>query len=755
MADNYPQENRQIWTWIKDEGHAAFLHQAAECDAFVRGEQWDTNVVHELRRRKKPVLTLNVTLATYAALFGNHLSRQGDVTFRPTAGGSIETARSLDKLWLHFTQSQHYDWIEAMAFTDGIIRSRGFVDLRVSFDDSMQAEPVITYLNSKDVGLYPGDYGLDPDNWTGVMVSKWMTARDIAEIYKQDPEEVLREAESSDIGADFLDWKRDAFGSPMYSDPRLLDETQRMRYRMFRVLERQEWEYRTIPCFVEPISGEVREIPTAWDRERVNLAMAQYGYRVINKRMKKINWLVSVGQLGLHKSISPYKHFTPVPYFPFFVGGRPLGVVEHLRDPQRLLNKSMSQQLHIAAGIANSGYVVRTGSLTNMTTEQLEERGGEDGIVIESTGGVADVQKIQPNQVPSGLDRLSYMAGDLMQRISLVSDSLQGMNRPDESGRAIDQKAQLNAGALSPVYAALDTTRRIVARNWLDLVQEFITEPRVYYITSRARFADPQQVQVNQPQFDGSFLNDLTIGEYSVTITSTRERSTADMEQFDLMMQMVREGAPIPWSDIVANLTILDNRQDVIDFLKAQEGRTDPTEQDQQRSQLELRMLAAQAADKEGSAAVKQAQAQKAQVEASKSANGVDPVQAELARDQAMFSLKQQELDAQLQRDAQKNQLTMAAEQAKLYMQQAVEESRQALEANKAELELYFSRQKAQLDLEVAQALASLEIQRKQMDIELAQTKARMQEVQMEHQKKMLSAKEKELQADSSSTKEE
>jgi hypothetical protein len=728
----WAQENIDVYRWIRDNGHSEFVVLANECDLYAQGHQWDAGVKARLARRKKPTLTINKVLATCATLFGQQIERRGDISFRASSGGAPDTARVLDKLWINFVQQQNYDWMESMAFADGVIRSRGFLDLRMVFDDNMRGDPALTYLNSKDVGLYPGDHGADPDNWTGVMVTRWMSARDISEMYGVKSEDVLLYADATELESDFSDWKRDSFGHPWY-DTQILSNEQRAKYRMFRVLERQEWEYKNVTCFVDQPTGEVREVPQSWDNERIQLAIAQFGYAMVKRRVKKINWVVTVGNMLLHKAISPYKHFTPVPYFPFLIGGKPVGIVEQLRDPQNLLNKTLSQELHIVAGIANSGYKVRSGALANMTPEQLQERGGEDGIVIEVTNNLNEIEKLQPNQVPTGLDRLSYKASEAMQEISLVNDSLQGLNRSDESGVAIDKKAQHGSGALTPIYTSLDQTRRVIARNWLDLIQEFVTEERVFHTTGAAKTAKTEEVAVNQEQQDGSFLNDLTLGEYSIHISNVPARDSYDMNQFDILMQMMRQGAPIPWSEAVSSLSILENKDEIVDYLKGQEGRNDPSEAEQRRQQLDERMLTAQALDKESSAAVKQAQAQKAMMEAQNPKQGGKDPQIEMFKMQHDASVKERDSQNKMAQAQQASQLKEKEMQGNLQL----EHQKAMIDMQMAQAKMEFEKQKMQQELEFARQKHELEIAKLRATIQSDQIKAQTQQAVAQSQMTM------------------
>jgi hypothetical protein len=106
---------------------------------------------------------------------------------------------------------------------------------------------------------------------------------------------------------------------------------------------------------VYPKTGESRPIPEQWDEGRVKYVAKEFGLHIIKKLVRRIRWTVTADNVVLHDDWSPYKHFTIVPYFPYFRRGVTIGLVENLIDPQELLNKSESQNLHIVNTTANSG----------------------------------------------------------------------------------------------------------------------------------------------------------------------------------------------------------------------------------------------------------------------------------------------------------------------------------------------------------------------------------------------------------------
>ncbi|MDH0200707.1 hypothetical protein [Comamonas aquatica] len=146
--------------------------------------------------------------------------------------------------------------------------------------------------------------------------------------------------------------------------------------------------------------------------------------------------------------------------------------------------------------------------------------------------------------MPTGLDRVTFKAEEHIKSVSGVNDSMQGFDREDVAARAIEKKRQ--AGATSTLSKPLDNLTRsdfYLARGILGLVQRFYTEPRILTITGDDMTGEAEEVAINQPSETGEILNDLTIGEYDVVITSVPHRETMEDYGDDLALTDDEAGA--------------------------------------------------------------------------------------------------------------------------------------------------------------------------------------------------------------------
>jgi hypothetical protein len=675
--------------YCTQQGHYKFLEKADRCEHFFAGEQWSETDLNMLQLQKRPALTINKIISTMSNVMGEQIYNRNEVLFRPSTGGNANVAEALTKVWMQIAQKNQLSWVRSDVFADGIIRSRGFYDVRLEFNDALQGEVQIAQLNSKKVVIDPDAEEYDPDSWNDCFITKWLTYQDIATLYDEGDAEFLKDRESSlfPYSYDSIERVRDRFAGEMLTGSYygLLDSAHVRRN--IRVLERQYRKLDSQKHFVDTETGDMRPVPEGWDRERIGavLQKAGPGVNIIKKKVKRIRWTVTADNLVLHDDWSPYKHFTPVPYFPHFRYGKTIGLVENLISPQELLNKVSSQELHVVNTTANSGWKLKAGSLRNMNIEDLEEVGAQSGLVLELED-IAHAEKIQPNQTPQGLDRIGYKADENIKGISGVSDSMQGFDREDVAAKAISYKTQNGAKNLTKVLDNLERTDWILARNVLDIVQEYYTEERLIHITHDDVSREPETLTINQHDANpDEILNDLTLGEYDIVITSTPERATMEDSQFEQAKAMREIGVQIPDSVLIENSRLM-RRAEIVKQMSASADSPEAKAAaalKQRHGEATVAKLEAEVTDKDADSKLKIARAQKEEMEAS----GDGGAAAELRKVELDHELQMQKMDRefQLKGQAQEQELRLKeqaqAQELDLKRQMHAEEVRHKNEA--------------------------------------------------------------------------
>jgi hypothetical protein len=717
-----PEQARVTWlryVYCRDNGHIDYVKKARQCEDFFAGDQWDPMDKAYLQSVKRPALTINKILSTVSNVLGEQIQTRNEISFRPRGpGADSQVADTLTKVFSQISDNNQLDWLRSDMFADGIITSRGYLDIRMNYDDNEQGEVKIIKLNPKNVLVDPDADDYDPKTWNDVLISRWMTADDIAILYSKEDAEYLRHksGELYTYGYDAVDVRRDSFaqavvrgypGAPM-------DGT--VPVRNIRVIERQYKLLDNVKHFVDLTTGDMRPIPDDWNRDKITAIADQYRLGVKKKLIKRVKWEVVADNVLLHESWSPYTDFTVVPYFPYFRHGRTIGMVENLLGPQELLNKVSSQELHVVNTSANSGWVVKTGSLVNMSIEELEQRGAQTGLVLEVRDDTAHVQKINPNQTPTGLDRITYKAEEHIKTISGVSDSAQGFDREDVAAKAIQAKQMRGAINQAKCMDSLSRTDFLIARQILNLVQEFYTGPRVMQIMTDRLTRETQQLDLNTPDpVTGAITNDLTLGEYDVVVSSMPSRDSLEDSQFEQAARMREMGINIPETVLVENSRLL-RRGEIMKQM--QEAQNSPEAQaqaqlQQQMQQAELAKTQAEAQNKQADAGLKQAKAQELQM----------PDQSEQVKveaEQMKMQLEQQKHEMDIEAEQVKQQQSMQAEAAKMSM----------------------ADQKLQAELEMKKQMHALELEMKQQEIAMKKQEAE-QNAQIkwaESQVKMLTA---------------
>lgn len=671
----------EIWAryqYLRDNGHLDYVKKAHQCEDFFAGLQWDSIDLAKLKSQNRPALTINKIMSTIANVLGEQIFNRTDIAFKPrTEGATSAVADALTKVFSQISDNNQLPWVRSDVFCDGVVTSRGFYDVRLDFTDNLRGEVKITQLNPKNVLIDADADEYDPDTWNDVLITKWLTLDQIELVYSKKDADILRSRTDTIFPASYDDRDmRDRFGTDDaswgYSQN---EEGQKGTRRNIRVIERQYKMMDKQLHFIDVENGDSRPVPTDWDEQRVSeYLLKNPSITTTKKLVQRIRWTVVADNVVLHDDWSPYKHFTVVPYFPYFRRGRTVGLVENLIGPQELLNKVSSQELHVVNTSANSGWIVRRNALQNMAISELEQRGAQTGLVIE-VDDVSAIEKIQPNQTPSGLDRVSYKAEEHIKSISGVSDYMQGFAREDVAAKSVVANQKSGQANLAKVMDNMNRTDHMLAVRILDIVQEYYTEQRVLFITTDRLQNTTEQMTINEVTPEGTIVNDLTLGEYAVIVTNQPERDTFEDSQFEQALRLRTEvGVQIPDKYIIQASRLKDKAE----IIQAMEQQSQSPEA-QAQAQMQQRMSEAEAGKIEAETALKNAQAQKAMSEAAAGPSKEDP------------ALKMAELEQQiaLQREKMEQEFALKREQMErefaLKREQMMQE--QALKQEQAEVD--------------------------------------------------------------------
>lgn len=644
-------ETWQRYVWVRDNGHLEFVRKARACEDFFVGIQWDLSDLAILKAQRRPALTINKIISTISNVLGEQIYNRTEITFKPrNEGASDEVADALTKVFMQISDNNQLPWLRSDVFADGIITSRGFYDVRLDFSDSLKGEIRISQVNPKNVLIDPDADEYDPDSWSDIIVSKWLSPDSVALLYNKDDADILRERQESyfPYGYDAVDRDRDRFGAPRSISYGLAPEDQRGLVRNVRILDRQWRKLDMVKHFVDVQTGDLVPVPFDWEDDKISEYLSQNpGIAVTKKLIKRIRWTVVAEDLVLHDDWSPYNHFTIVPYFPYFRRGRTVGLVENLLGPQELLNKVSSQELHVVNTTANSGWKIKRNALQNMSTGELEEKGSQTGLVIE-LDDLANAEKIQPNQTPQGLDRISFKAEDHIKSISGVSDYMSGFAREDVAAKSVVANTKQGSTNLAKVQDSLLRTDHILARTVLNLVQDFYSEERLVRITADRFTGAQQSMSVNQVTPEGEILNDLSLGEYDVVVASETERETENDSVFEQCVRLRTEvGVQIPDSIIIQHSDLRGKA----DIIKAIKEITDSAEAQAQRQLAQRGQVAtvvkteAEARLKDADVIAKKAKAHSTMVDANKEA--VTPPDGKNPEDEHAKAMQEMALERQ------------------------------------------------------------------------------------------------------------
>lgn len=568
---------------LTERGHEDWMRHAKRLSDLYKGggRMWRPEHRAALEADGRPCREVNTIFPAVNAAVGMQISGRVDIGYMPKGGRATEDgAKIMSKVTKHVLDNTGYRYVETTAFNEGLVKQRGYLDIRMDYEDSINGEVKITSPDAYDVIPDPDGKTYNPDGWSDVHVMRWLTLREIEGLHGKDAMELVKASfhtycDEEQWGSNVID--RSGFGNDMpasYSMGRGW-YGQNDYTRRYRLIDKQYHEYSNALVAVFP-GGDFR-IVEGYPREHMAWLL-DHGVHLVKKRVRRVRWMVCAPEVCLYDDFSPYEHFTIVPFFPYFDRGQTLGMVDNMVSPAESLNKQVSQFEHIVNGSANGGWQGEADALENMSDDEFVANAAQNNLVLLRKPNTQPFTRIQPNPVPQGLDKMIDMMHNHLNIVSGIDPNGMQIDRSDMSGIALQSLQYAQQQKIAIVMDNLSQTRHMVAGRTANLIQRYMGNERVIRITEVDDYGVEQHtpLALNVRQQDGTILNDLTAGEYDYTVAEKPANITFNNTEFEQMKAMRKDmGIAIP-DPVVIRASNLADKHEIAEAMRAQQGQPDP-----------------------------------------------------------------------------------------------------------------------------------------------------------------------------------
>jgi len=525
--------------------------QAEDSYAFVEGHgQWTDAEAKFLVSQKRPKLTFNKILPIIRLLSGIERQTREDIRVIPRKGSKSDDAQLFTELLKFIDDENLGRWQKTRKSQDVYVTGRGFIKTDINFDENIEGDIVFKRVNPLQVFVDPLAESWDGVDWRWVADTLWVTEDEAKELWPEFKDQI-RVGEWIQDGIQAQ--PPDQIGDINWKDKLFLDENT----KRVRIVEYWYKKWETITLAINRSTGDVvtdvdDDFLAALDQlppqEKDKVEIIRRKVAVI-KVATIMNWLL------LQDKPSPFKHrmFPIVPYIGMQFWGEPMGIVEHLKDPQKFRNTAFSQMLNHLNRSANSGWLNSAGQGADV--KQLELFGAQPGIVINYTD--VEPKQIEPVQLSTGHFTLVNQADTEIQEISLINAEIQGTTTQRTiSGRAIEARQRGGLSANEDFFDNALLGDKILGRQLIGLIQQYYDKDRIRLIADGLIAQDPNGVvgKLGEKDLD-ELIGNIVKSEYGFVIGHSPTSQTIRQVNLQSLLEMAKIYGPIIPVDAVIDLT--------------------------------------------------------------------------------------------------------------------------------------------------------------------------------------------------------
>lgn len=449
---------------------------AEESYRFVENDQWDGADMAFIRSQSptRPIMTFNDILPVVRILSGIERQKSESFKVKPREGGDTDSAQVLTEL-IQYVDDENLGYYQRIRKSNDVnITGRGYIKTDVSYDENVNGDIVLKRRNPLTIFNDPM-----ADEWDGtdrrwVAEGEWITEDEAKELWPEFEDQIkVGEWLSSNQGT----MPSDLMGDRLANSKLFIDQATR-RVRVF-----DYWYKKIEPVMlaVNMDTGDATSVDDQFIEQFQSMdGEQQKALRFTRKKVSTIRIATIMNWLLMRDDISPFSHryFPITPYIGLQFNSEPWGIVQYLKDPQRLLNKGVSQAMNHLNRSSNSGWLNH--ATRGAKTEILEKFGSVPGVVINYEE--EPPSQIDPVMLSAGHVQLTAFAKDQLKNTGSVNAEVQGVASQGYkalSGTAIKARQQGGLVGNEDLFDNSLLGDKLVGIQLISLIQDRFTPSRV------------------------------------------------------------------------------------------------------------------------------------------------------------------------------------------------------------------------------------------------------------------------------------
>jgi hypothetical protein len=491
---------------------------AIEDAEFFAGKQWDDKIKARREGKRKPVLTVNRTIAFVGQIVGTRRMNETVIKILPEYGGKQAIAEKRGGLIRHCEKKSKADRARDTALQNCVIGGLGNYGIAL---DYARFDVFDQDINWRE---YPDAYSV---TWDRLSVDK--TGRDANHVFIEDTmsrtayEDKYPGVEPSE----FTDDQADLSGWFTSDDVRVV-QFWRMRYRDCELALLQD--------------GTVHDI-TDWpenDQRRLQIAIKPNGELFTRQTVRPFAECYVVS--GTDILDGPYQlDISRVPVFrvpawEITINGKRyrFGLLRFLKDPQRLHNYWRSTIAEKLMMTPRARWVASDAAVAGREAQWRNAHLSDDPLLIYNGESGQAPEYTQPAQLEVALIQESNMSVQDLRDVSNLHEASLGQQSNEVSGKAI--VARQRVGDIGTIVyhdnlnAAIEEDGS-VANEMIDIAYD---APRTIIVLGDD--GKPQEQRINDPGDEASI--NINEGRYGVTVTTGPSTATKRVEAQEAMLSV-------------------------------------------------------------------------------------------------------------------------------------------------------------------------------------------------------------------------